>query len=149
MDLRPVPGTILKHFTAHDVVSRYNVVAIRSQATARSAHRFLAQLLMAFPFAVRATQVDGSSEFLAEFEEACAQHDIKLLVLPPRSPKLNCGVERVHRTHREGFFECCWAEPTVAEYQSALASRECIAISEGTNPANGRKDQVPEDGIRG
>ena len=121
MDLRPLPGTILKHFTAHDVVSRYNVAAIRSRATAQSARRFLEQFLAESPFAVRAIQVDGGSEFMAEFEEACAQQEITLFVLPPRSPKLNGGVERAHRTHREEFYECCWAEPTVAGYQPALA----------------------------
>ena len=122
MDLRPVPGTILKHFTAHDVVSRYNVAAIRSQATATSARAFLHDVVARLPFAVRAIQVDGGSEFMAEFEEACAQHNIMLFVLPPRSPKLNGGVERAHRTHREEFYECCWAEPTVAGYRPALAA---------------------------
>lgn len=120
MDLRPVPGTILKQFTAHDVVSRYNVAAIRSQATAHSARRFLDQLVASFPFVVRAIQVDGGSEFMAEFEEACAELGISLFVLPPRSPKLNGGVERAHRTHREEFYECCWAEPTVTGYRPAL-----------------------------
>lgn len=121
MDLRPVPGTILKHFTAHDVLSRYNVAAIRSQATATSARAFLQQCIAEFPFPVRAIQVDGGSEFMAEFEEACAWHTIQLFVLPPRSPKLNGGVERAHRTHREEFYECSWVEPTVAGYRPALA----------------------------
>ena len=30
---------------------------------------------------------------------------IRLFVLPPRSPKLNGGVERAHRTHTEEFYE--------------------------------------------
>lgn len=121
MDLRPVPGTILKHFTAHDVLSRYNVAAIRAQATATTAAAFLDQLLVEFPFPVQAIQVDGGSEFMAEFEAGCAERRIKLFALPPRSPKLNGGVERAHRTHREEFYECCWVEPTVAGYRPALS----------------------------
>jgi len=39
------------------------------------------------------------------FEEACREKEIKLFVLPPRSPKLNGYVERAHRTHLEEFYE--------------------------------------------
>jgi putative transposase len=132
MELHPLPGMTFKHFTAHDVVSRYNVAALRSQATATSARAFLQQCLAEFPFPLRAIQVDGGSEFMAEFEEACAQASIQLFVLPPRSPKLNGGVERAHRTHREEFYECCWAEPTVAGYRPALA--EWIATYNTVRP---------------
>lgn len=121
MELRPLPGTILKHFTAHDVVSRYNVAAIRSQATATTAASFLDQLLTEFPFPVQAIQVDGGSEFMAEFEAGCAERGLRLFALPPRSPKLNGGVERAHRTHREEFYECVWVDATVAGYAPALA----------------------------
>lgn len=50
-------------------------------------------------------QVDGGSEFAAEFEEACQQKQLPLFVLPPKSPKLNAHVERSHRTHNEEFYE--------------------------------------------
>jgi len=35
-------------------------------------------------FAVRAIQVDGGSEFMAQFEVACRERGIRLFVLPPR-----------------------------------------------------------------
>ena len=38
LDVRPLPGVILKHFTARDVVSRYDVL---DRATARRAAQFL------------------------------------------------------------------------------------------------------------
>jgi len=57
------------------------------------------------PFTIRAIQVDGGSEFKAVFEEECLRRDIKLFVLPPRSPKLNGCVERAHRAHTEEFYE--------------------------------------------
>jgi len=50
---------------------------------------------------VKAIQVDGGSEFKADFEAACQARGIRLCVLPPRSPKLNGCVERGNRTHRE------------------------------------------------
>jgi hypothetical protein len=34
------------------------------------------------PFPVRAIQVDGGSEFMAEFEAACQAKDVALYVLP-------------------------------------------------------------------
>ena len=52
-------------------------------------------------FPVKAIQVDGDSEFQAESEHACGERDIRLFVLPPRSPKLNGRVERAQRTHKE------------------------------------------------
>jgi putative transposase len=47
--------------------------------------------------------VNGGSEFMAGFEEACRQRGIRLFVLPPHSPKLNGCVERANRTHTEEF----------------------------------------------
>lgn len=105
LDLRPLPGVVLKHFTAHDVKSKWNVVEVYSQASAATASRFLDALQARMPCRVRAIQVDGGSEFQAVFEEVCQRRGIKLFVLPPRSPKLNGGVERAHRTHTEEFYE--------------------------------------------
>ena len=105
LDIRPLPGVEFKHFTAHDVISRWNVVAIYHRATATNAARFLDEMTARMPFPVKAIQVDGGSEFQALFETECQKRGIKLFVLPPRSPKLNGGVERAHRTHTEEFYE--------------------------------------------
>ncbi len=105
LDLRPLPGLVLKHFTARDVVSRWDVVEVYSVATARTAADFLQALMERSPFPVRAIQVDGGSEFMGEFEIACQGSDLQLFVLPPRSPKLNGHVERAQRTHIEEFWE--------------------------------------------
>jgi transposase InsO family protein len=105
LDVRPLPGVVLKHFTARDVVSRWDVVAVYSRATAGAARQFLDQGLARMPFPVRAIQVDGGSEFQAAFEEACQERGLRLFVLPPRSPKLNGCVERAQRTHTEEFYE--------------------------------------------
>ena len=93
LDVRPLPGVLLKHFTAHDVVSRWNTVGIYSRATANTATDFLDTLEKRMPFSVKAIQVDGGAEFEAIFEEECQRRGIKLFVLPPCSPKLNGAVE--------------------------------------------------------
>jgi len=101
LDVRPVPAVVLKHFTARDMVSCWDVVGAYRSATANNARRFLDRLLEHMPFPVRALQVDGGSEFQASFEQACAEHGIRLFVLPPHSPKLNGHVECAQRTPAE------------------------------------------------
>lgn len=86
MDVRPVPGVVFKQFTAHDLVSRWDVLQAHTRATAVSATEFLDTLAHRMPFPIRALQVDGGSEFAAEFEQACQQRGLHLFVLPPRSP---------------------------------------------------------------
>ena len=105
LDVRPLPGMVFKHFTARDVVSRWDVIEVHRQATAHIAAGFLDTLCARMPFPIRAVQVDGGSEFRAAFEEACQARGLRLFVLPPRSPKLNGAVERAQRTHTEEFYE--------------------------------------------
>jgi len=124
LDVRPLPGVILKQFTARDVVSRWDVIEVYSRATAKSAARFLDTLQARTPFPLKALQVDGGSEFFAQFETECQRRGIKLFELPPRSPELNGAVERAHRTHTEEFYEvteCAW---TVAELNRELLAWE-------------------------
>ena len=104
-EIRMRRGLILKHFSARDVISRWDVVEVHRRGTSLAAARFLDTLLDRVPFPVRALQVDGGSEFAAEFELACQQKELPLFVLPPKSPKLNAHVERSHRTHNEEFYE--------------------------------------------
>jgi putative transposase len=105
LDIRPLPGVVFKQFTARDVVSRWDVIQAHTRATAATAAQFLDTLLHRMPFPIRALQVDGGSEFAAEFEAACQQRGLRLFVLPPRSPKLNGAVERANRTHTEEFYQ--------------------------------------------
>ncbi len=105
LDVRPLPGVVFKQFTARDVVSRWDVIQAHTRATAFTAAQFLETMLHRMPFPIRAVQVDGGSEFAAEFEAACQQRGLRLFVLPPRSPKLNGAVERANRTHTEEFYQ--------------------------------------------
>jgi transposase InsO family protein len=124
MHLRPLPGLERRHFTAVDVVSRWSVVGVRASATAGTARDFLAEVQARFPFPIRAIQVDGGSEFMAEFEAACAERKIALFVLPPRSPKLNGHVERANGTHRREFWEGDNGDLDLPPLQAALRAWE-------------------------
>lgn len=114
LDVRPLPWIILKQFTARDVISKWDVIEVRSRATAKTAKDFIDTLQRRMPFQIKAIQVDGGAEFYAEFENVCKAKGIRLFVLPPKSPKLNGSVERANRTHTEEFYEvndCSWSVP--------------------------------------
>ena len=98
------PGRTVRHFTAVDRLSRWGCGMAASNATAASAARFLDKLVRQAPFSVEAVQVDGGSEFMAEFEAACGDRNITLAVLPPKSPKQNGRVERMQATLRNEFY---------------------------------------------
>lgn len=126
LDIRPLPGVVLKHFTARDVISRWDVIEVHSRATAITAAHFLDTLNERMPFTVRAIQVDGGSEFEAVFEEECQRRNIRLFVLPPRSPKLNGCVERAHRTHSEEFYEVTRSSFDITQLREELLAWEHV-----------------------
>lgn len=124
LDVRPLPGLVFKHFTARDVISRWDVLELHTRATAALARDFLDTLQARMPFPLKALQVDGGSEFAADFEIACRDRRLRLFVLPPRSPKLNGSVERAQRTHTEEFYEVSDAALTVPALNQALQGWE-------------------------
>ena len=126
LDVRPLPGMVLKHFTAWDVVSRWDVLEVHTRATSSLAARFLESMRRRFPFPIKAVQVDGGSEFMADFEAACKKFGIRLFVLPPRSPKLNGHAERAQRTHTEEFYELYDGELDIPTLNQALLTWERI-----------------------
>jgi putative transposase len=126
LDIRPLPGVVLKHFTARDVISRWDVMDVYSRAVASTAAHFLDELEQRMPFNMKAIQVDGGSEFEAVFEAECQRRDIRLFVLPPRSPKLNGCVERAHRTHTEEFYEVTESSFDLRELRPELLKWERV-----------------------
>jgi len=126
LDVRPLPNILFKQFTARDVISKWDVLEVRSRATAKTASEFIDTLQRRMPFDIKAIQVDGGSEFFSDFERLCRDKGIRLFVLPPQSPKLNGAVERANRTHTEEFYEitdCSW---TVAELNKQLRHHEHV-----------------------
>ena len=137
VDIRPLPGVVLKQFTAKDVVSRWDVVEVHTRATAALAADFLRALRERMPFPVRAIQVDGGSEFHAAFEQACQEGGIRLFVLPPHSPKLNGCVERANRTHLEEFWQCYDGDLDLPTVRRALRDWEVVCTTVRPNQALG------------
>lgn len=146
LDVRPLPGAVLKHFTARDVISRWDVLEAHSCATAQNAATFLDALKQRMPFAIKAIQVDGGSEFEAEFEQECKSQAIRLFVLPPRSPKLNGSVERAQRTHTEEFYEVREFSLKVASLNQEL--KEWERIYNTVRPHQALGYLTPEEFVR-
>ena len=106
LSIYPLPGVAIKQFTAYDPFAKWTVARPCKQATAKNAADFLEAVLKQMPDPVKAIQIDGGSEFMAEFEHACADKNLPLYVLPPRSPKLNGAVERCNGAWRYKFYAC-------------------------------------------
>jgi len=97
-------GLTCKHFQAWERKSKFIHAQVYSHAKASSAKRFLLELIDEAPFKMLSIQVDGGSEFMAEFETACQELSLTLIVLPPSRPTYNGGVERGNRTFKEEFY---------------------------------------------
>ena len=72
----------IKHFQAWDRRSRFIHAQAYGNAKASTAKKFLLELIDKTPFPILSIQVDGGSEFRAEFEQACAELGIELIVFP-------------------------------------------------------------------
>jgi len=105
MDARLLPGIILKHFTARDIVSRQDSLGAHTRATSHTAFSFIDTLRRRMPFPTKSIQVDGRSEFQDAFERECQRRGIKPFFLPACAPKLKGHLERAQRAHTEGFYE--------------------------------------------
>ena len=97
-------GAQLRVFTAYDRTSKFCICKSYKHATSDNAADFLDFVSAQWPFTLKELQVDGGSEFRGNFETACQLRHIKLFVLPPRSPKLNAGVERYNQTLQDEYF---------------------------------------------
>jgi len=126
LDIRLVPGVVRKQFTARDCIAKWDVLEVFNSGTATHAARFLDTVTVRTPFPIRALQIDGGSEFKGEFEAECQRRNIKLFVLPPRSPKLNGCVERSNRTHTEEFYEVTDFSLEIDELNQQLKAWEIV-----------------------
>lgn len=97
LDVKYLPGGRYE-FTALDVYSRYAAARVVTRLDAAEAKLFLEKLLASLPFAVHTVQVDGGSEFKAEFAAELARRGLAARRNDPHSPWQNGVVERFHRT---------------------------------------------------
>jgi transposase InsO family protein len=120
LKLQLMSNDVRYHFSARDVVSRWDCARAFRRQTSFAAARFLEYLETKFPFPIKAIQIDGGSEFMKDFEEAARERQILLFVIPPRSPELNGYVERANRMHREEFYEVETIGHTMEEHNRQL-----------------------------
>ena len=104
MSVNIAPGVSVKHFEATCPKTKWTVAQAYRNATSQTAAEFLDFVIKRLPFPLKSIQVDGGSEFMKNFEKACALKKISLYVLPPRSPELNGCVERRNRTLKMEFY---------------------------------------------
>ena len=95
----------VKHFMATCPLTKITVCEAYNRASSHNAALFLEKLIKELPYEVKSIQVDGGSEFMKHFEEACKEKGIKLFVLPPKSPKYNGCVERRNGSFRYEFYQ--------------------------------------------
>lgn len=103
----------IKHFNAICPVTKYVVYEVYKEATSKNAAAFLEHMKKEFPFPILSIQVDGGSEFMADFEKALATSNIPLFVLPPRMPEYNGNVERSNGTAKYEFYHQYTAQPSL------------------------------------
>lgn len=100
-----IKGKEIRQFSAYSKKDKLLVTQVYENATSQTAAKFLTEeVLPGFPFVVKEVQVDGGNEFMGDFEQTCKYNNIKLLVVSPRSPKLNGNVERNNRTMQEEYY---------------------------------------------
>ena len=63
LDVRPLDGRVVKHFTARDEISRWEVLEAHQRAIARTAAEFLNTILARMPFPVKANPSEQTSHF--------------------------------------------------------------------------------------
>ena len=116
------PTKAIKHFTAYDPVAKWTVGKAFNRATAHAAASFLDKILADMPFPVKAIQVDGGAEFMAQSEAAGQEKGVALYILPPRSPQMNGAVERCNGAWRYEFYETYDLASGVDEFNPILDS---------------------------
>lgn len=104
MSVTVVAGHAVKHFQGICPITKMVVEQAYSSATSNVAKQFLEHVQANLPFKLRSIQVDGGSEFMKEFEQACKNANIALYVLPPKSPEYNGNVERANGAAKYEFY---------------------------------------------
>jgi transposase InsO family protein len=122
----PRPGVRRYQFTACDYITKQIARCTASHNTSRAAKKIIDIIVERYPFKVLAIQIDGGSEFKAEFELECQKRGIILYVLPPHSPKLNGMVERAQRTSREEIYDIMTIPECIEDHNKLLEEQDYI-----------------------
>ena len=77
------------------------------RANSANATKVLRELIENAPYKVRSIQVDGGSEFMKDFENACKELEIPLFVLPPAKPTYDSKIDEVTGFSERNFMPTC------------------------------------------
>ena len=78
---------------------------IYKEHTQRNAIDFIEYVLEEFPFRIHTVRMDSGHEFQAKFHWHVEDLGGRHIYIKPRSPRLNCKVERSHRTDAQEFYQ--------------------------------------------
>ena len=119
VDVYRLQGVTWYHFSAIHISTRYAWGRAYAAVNARCGAAFLAHVLSTLPAGIRvdAVQVDGGSEFKAEFADYCHATGMILLVNHPNTPKQNAHVERLHYTFQHEMYDTRIFSFTCSAYQ--------------------------------
>ena len=86
----------VKHFQATDPITKIAAKQAYVRATSNIAAQFLAFAQEQLPFPIKSIQIDGGSEFMGDFEQACEAANIPLYV-DRKSTRLNSSHTDISR----------------------------------------------------
>jgi len=134
-------GFNVKHFEAVCPITKIVIAEAYGAAGSLNAKRFLEFLIKKLPFPIKSIQVDGGSEFMKNFEDACKEYGIELFVIPPRTPELNGHVERANRTLRYEFYQFYQGIPELGELRKSL--KDYLRLYNHFRPHQALKQETP------
>lgn len=126
IDVKFVPGTVegkkCYQFTAIDCASRWRFLQVYDQQTNFDAIEFLKELILVFPYQIKAIKTDNGSIFtnrytgylksidptnprLHPLDLECQKLGIAHYLIDPGKPAQNGKVERSHRSDQEHFYD--------------------------------------------
>jgi len=105
--LKDMEGRTVHRFqyTAIDDATRIRALKIFKQHNQKIAFLFTDYVIKKFPFRIHTIRTDRDHEFQAQFRWHVEDKGMRYVYIKPRSPQLNCKVERSHRTDQEEFYQ--------------------------------------------
>ena len=97
--------------TLVDYFSRVAISRVYASPSSRNAKDLLLRMRIVLGTDIKAVNTDNGGEFLAEFERACHEMNIKHFFTYPRTPKMNPLAERFNRTIQEEAAFPLFSEP--------------------------------------
>jgi len=113
MDTITIQENSMKKYiiTLVDYYSRVAISRVYASPSSRNAKDLLLRMKIVLGADIKAVNTDNGGEFLAEFEKACQEMNIKHFFTYPRTPKMNPLAERFNRTIQEEANFPLFSEP--------------------------------------